>query len=93
MFSYWKRGKALLKTAQDLCARQQRAIEQLETENLQLLGQVFQLMNPSTRGANTMKLDFEAWATAQHLNTETFNGHYISKITQGFWECWQAARK
>ena len=35
---------------------------------------------------------FEDLASARGYNTEQFDGRYVSKITQGFWECWQAAR-
>lgn len=38
-----------------------------------------------------MKLVFEQWATERGLNLDTYSGHYISKATQDFWECWQRA--
>lgn len=38
-----------------------------------------------------MKLQFEAWAKARNMNLDTYNGQYVSKITQDFWDCWQAA--
>ena len=38
-----------------------------------------------------MKLQFEEWAKGQGINLDTYNGHYVSKVAQGFWECWQAA--
>lgn len=46
---------------------------------------------PTTQEGLTMQLVFEKWAADRGLNLDTYNGHYISKATQDFLECWQRA--
>lgn len=43
---------------------------------------------------NTQDRDqFQIWAQGQGLNVETYNGLYVSKITEHYWDCWQASRE
>lgn len=46
---------------------------------------------PTKQEGLAMKLVFEKWAADRNLNTDTYNGNYVSKATQEFCDCWQEA--
>jgi len=73
---------------------QRVALQVLNTQDQQIRQSLIELgwtpPQPKQEGM-AMKLLFEKWAAERCLNLDTYNGHYVSKITQEYWECWQEA--
>lgn len=77
-----------------LCSEQAFKIRNYELDILSLKSKAGWLeaqldrMNPNTVNS---QMRFVERMNALGYNTERFEGAYVSKITQEFWECWQAA--
>ena len=78
-----------------LCSEQALQIRNKELEILSLKSKVGTLETKLGRTNPTSvhsQMAFVERMTGLGYNTERFEGAYVSKITQEFWECWQAAR-
>lgn len=88
-------GNQELHDMRALCSEQALQIRNKGLEILSLKSKVGTLETKLDRTNPTSvhsQMAFVERMTALGYNTERFEGAFVSKMTQEFWECWQAAR-